>query len=150
MDNAHNYKSYIKRSSSHTSRSYLQVNSPILGDVIPCCSLKSIRRFEEDVAFIVLSFLPASCSYLSQFTIQTLKTDAKYSAIRSSDTKFGTQPYIPGERNLHNHVCENLRSYTAGSNRCCSAEHRLPWTSPCVFVTRHEMNEKQETTKKKE
>jgi hypothetical protein len=52
-------------------------------------------------------FTLVSCSAYSS----NLKTEATYSSETSVDFQRTIQHYIPEDSNLHNHRCENLKSY---------------------------------------
>jgi hypothetical protein len=51
------------------------------------------------------------CSPLSTDVSSTLKMEAICSSETSVDTQRTTRRYIPEEDTLHNHRCENLKSY---------------------------------------
>jgi hypothetical protein len=52
-----------------------------------------------------------ACWFLAELISSTLKMDAICSSETSVDTKRTTRRYIPEVDNLHNHRCENLKSY---------------------------------------
>jgi hypothetical protein len=50
--------------------------------------------------------------FLAQLIFSTLKMEATFSSITSVDTQRTTRRYIPEDGTLHNHRCENIKSYT--------------------------------------
>jgi hypothetical protein len=52
-----------------------------------------------------------SRSFLAELIFSTLKVEAIYSSETSVDTQRTTRLYIPEDGTLHNHRCENLKSY---------------------------------------
>jgi hypothetical protein len=71
-------------------------------------------------------FMLVSCLNYSS----TLKMKATCSSKTSSDFKRTTRRYSPEDRTLHNHRCENLRSYISWlvSTGDVSSSARLHWT----------------------
>jgi hypothetical protein len=49
--------------------------------------------------------------FLAQLIVSTLKMEAICSSETSVDTQRTTRRYIPEDGTLHNHRCENLKSY---------------------------------------
>jgi hypothetical protein len=107
-----------------------QINSTIFCDITLCSPLSVNRRFggtyrlHLQVRKKKLSKKPAwkkpcsACHLLSRwFLAQFIFSILKMEAICSSDTSVGTQRttrrYIPEDSTLHNHRCENLKSYIA-------------------------------------
>jgi hypothetical protein len=61
---------------------------------------------QSSSAFTLISYLAYSL---------TLKMEATCSSKMSVDFEWTTQRYIPEDRTLHNHCCENLKSYNYNS-----------------------------------
>jgi hypothetical protein len=53
-----------------------------------------------------------ACWFLAELTYSTLKMEAMCPSETSVDTQRTTRRYIPEDRTIHNHCCENLKSYT--------------------------------------
>jgi hypothetical protein len=74
----------------------------------------------------------ASCSAYSS----TMKMEAIFSSETSGDFQRTTRRYIPEDRALHNHRCENLKSYTCRSS--CKASvilcHVSTWTGMWWYI----------------
>jgi hypothetical protein len=82
----------------------MTVTSPIFWDVTPCSPLKINRSLGVDKP---PDFTLVSCSaYFS-----TLKMEAIFYSETSVDTQLTTRRYIPEDSTLHNHRCENPKSY---------------------------------------
>jgi hypothetical protein len=87
----------------------------IFWDIPPCSHLKVNRRFGGTC------WLHLPGRRISQARNQreagsmnsSLKMEAIYSSATSVQIQRTTRRYIPEDRTLHNHRCENLRSYTA-------------------------------------
>jgi hypothetical protein len=103
------------------------MKSSIFWDITPCSQLKVNRRFgetwrlhlqcqrirrkrnqRENLFCLPPEFRLVSCSDYSS----TLKMEAVCSSETSVDFQRTTRRYIPQDRTLHNHRCENLKSYT--------------------------------------
>jgi hypothetical protein len=72
--------------------------------------------------------------FLAELISSTLKMEAIYSCEASVDTQQTTQRYIPEDDILHNHRCENLKSYNNGIvARIHVAPTKLPnsWGDGC-------------------
>jgi hypothetical protein len=82
-----------------------------------CTPLKVNRRFGQTYRLhfqgqglcLPPAFTLVSCSAYSS----TLKMEAICSCETSVDFQRNTRRYIPKDSTLHNHRCENLKSYTA-------------------------------------
>jgi hypothetical protein len=85
-------------------------------DMTPCSLVGSERTIP---LFLLPAFTLVSCSAYSL----TLEMEATYSSETSVDFQRNTQPYIPEDRTLHDHRCENLNSYK--SRPCSVSIHRL-------------------------
>jgi hypothetical protein len=59
------------------------------------------------IALLATCFMPVSC--LAYSLLQ--KMEETYSSRILADFQRTTQHYIPEDRTLHNHCCENLKSY---------------------------------------
>jgi hypothetical protein len=111
----------------------LQINflfkNTIFWDITPCRPLKVYRRFGgtyrlylqgRRISRASSGFPPAftlvSCSAYSS----TLKIEAICSSETSVDFQQTTRRYIPEDSTLHNHRCENLKSYIIFSVRIIS------------------------------
>jgi hypothetical protein len=72
--------------------------------------------------------------FLAQLILRTLKMDAICSSETSVDFHRTTRRYIPEDSTLHNHRCENLKSYRKGhvdtlqdqQHLSCAAEVTVP------------------------
>jgi hypothetical protein len=95
--------------------------SCIFWHITPCSPLKvkcAVSHFPP-VSYIIRNFgkvisLVATCfrlvPYLAHSSI--LRMGATYSSEKSADFQWTTRRYIPEDITLHNHSCENLKSYT--------------------------------------
>jgi hypothetical protein len=87
----------------------VELKSIIFWDMTPCSALSCIRRFGGTYG------LHLQGRRIVQQTSEQAVGSLKMEAIRSSETSGTTQRttrrHIPGDDNLHNHRCENLRSY---------------------------------------
>jgi hypothetical protein len=99
---------------SHNYEINIFLRISIFWDVTPCSPLKVNWRFGEIYPFhlqgrplIGTCFTLISCLAYSL----TLKLGANYSSEMSVDFQWATRRYSPGDGTLHNHLCENLKSY---------------------------------------
>jgi hypothetical protein len=79
--------------------------------VVRCNSTDVSKKYVASIvrveALLATSFILFSCfAYFS-----TIKTEATYSSETSFDLQRTTRRYIPVDRILHNHRCENFKSY---------------------------------------
>jgi hypothetical protein len=81
------------------------LRSIIFWDMTPCSPLSFNRLLEEHIASILL----ARC--FTEPIFSTLKMGAICSSETSVETQRTTQLHIPEDDTLHNHRCENLKSY---------------------------------------
>jgi hypothetical protein len=86
----------------------------IFWDITPCSPLNVNRRFGETYhlhlqgrRLLDTCFYAGSCLVYSS----TLKMEALFSSETSIDIERTTRRYIPEDSTLHNHRCENLKSY---------------------------------------
>jgi hypothetical protein len=91
------------------------MNSYIFWDIPPCSLLKVNRRFRGTWKQVESRAGPA-CHLLSRWSLvrvilSTMKMEAAYTSKTSVDFQRTARRYIPEDRTLYNHCCENLRSY---------------------------------------
>jgi hypothetical protein len=86
--------------------------STVFWDITPCSSSKVNRRFGGNQRSLLPFFTLVSCSAYSL----TLKMEETYSSETSVDFQLTTRRYIPEDSALHNHRCENLKSYILGNH----------------------------------
>jgi hypothetical protein len=81
-------------------------------DITPC-NLKSIDVSEEHVAELLASYmlLVFCLAYSSILMMETCSSET------SVDTQRTIWRYIPEDRTLHNHSCENIKSYNIPVNK---------------------------------
>jgi hypothetical protein len=77
-------------------------------NITPCSPLKVNRRFRGTCLCLPPSFTLISCLAYSS----TLKKEATCTSETSADFQWTALRYIPEDRILHNHRCENLKSFT--------------------------------------
>jgi hypothetical protein len=89
----------------------LLVKSTIFWDITPCGPLKVNRRSDEYIASISrVENKPSKIPGWKQ--VASLKIEAMFFSETSVDFRRTMRRYIPEDNNtLHNHRCENLRSY---------------------------------------
>jgi hypothetical protein len=99
----------IARLSRHDyTTNYLDTSS-IFWDITPCSLLKINRRF----AFMFNLCLPPAFTSVSCLAYSSvLKMEVTCSFEITADFQRTTRHYIPEQRTLHNHRCENLKSST--------------------------------------
>jgi hypothetical protein len=79
----------------------------IFWDITPCSPMKVGRSFGRCLKMLAARFTMDSCLAYSS----TLKMEATCSSEMSVAFQRTTRRYIPEDRTLHNHRCENLKSY---------------------------------------
>jgi hypothetical protein len=104
--------------------SYLK-NSVFFLDIAPCIPCKSDRRFRSRDLFLVC------------VTPSPLKLKMICSSETSVDFIRTRQLYIPGNRTLHNHRCENLNSGLLGADQVhrIGAKHSV--VANFIILTRY-------------
>jgi hypothetical protein len=93
------------------------LKSIIFWDITPCSPLKVNRRFRGMYRLHLQGqgISQARNQHKSRWQAaysSTLKMEAIYSSEMSVDFQQNTRRYIPEHNTLHNHHCENLKSYT--------------------------------------
>jgi hypothetical protein len=91
-------------------RNRLRISSSTFFNITPCSPLKFNRLLEEHVAFMALlaaCFMLVSCLAYSS----ALKLEATWFSETLVEFQRTTCRYIPEDRILHSHGCENLKSY---------------------------------------
>jgi hypothetical protein len=101
----YNWKFQIARASTEND-----LKCTIFWDITPCSLLKIDRRFGGGLC-LPPDFTLVSCSVYSS----TLKMEATWSSEASVGFQRTSRHYIPEDRTLHNHRCENLKSYISSS-----------------------------------
>jgi hypothetical protein len=93
----------------------VQNKSSVFWDITPCSPLSVNRRFGGSYRLHLqgrkISQARNRCQAGSKENSGLLKTEATCFSEMSVDFKRTTRRYIPEDRNLHNHRCENLKSY---------------------------------------
>jgi hypothetical protein len=87
-------------------------------------------NFTTDSNHMIVKALLATC-FMLIFCLNyssTLKMEATCSS-EASDFQLTTRRYIPEDRIIHNHRCENLKSYIWS----CFVAWAEPWSRPVVF-----------------
>jgi hypothetical protein len=105
-----------------TSHSTLQLKSSIFWDITPCSALKVNRHFKETFRLNLQG--RKICRGRNQREIKcqaelvsssahssTLKMEVTCSSGKSVNFQLTTRRYISEDRTLHNHRCDNLKSY---------------------------------------
>jgi hypothetical protein len=97
------------------------LKSIIFWDVTPCSLLSYNRRFGGTYRLHLpgrknnfskqVASLPPACMLVLAEIISTLKMEAISSSQTSVATQQTTRRHIPEDDTLHNHRCENLKSY---------------------------------------
>jgi hypothetical protein len=82
------------------------IKSIIFWDVTPCSLLSCNRRFGR-----TYRLSPAYLLVLAEIISSALKMEAISSSETSVATQQTTRRHIPEDDTLHNHRCENLKSY---------------------------------------
>jgi hypothetical protein len=107
-----------------SSRTHNVMKSYILRDITPCIPLKINRRFAVTNRLSLqhriisqarnwVSLLATCCILISCLAYSsTMKMEATCLSETSLDFQRTTRSYIPEDRTLHNHRCDNLTSYT--------------------------------------
>jgi hypothetical protein len=93
-----------------------------------CSPLKFNRRFGGTSDSVCCLLMSVSCSIYSL----TLKMEATYFSEMSFDIQRTIRRYIPEDRTVHNHRCENLKSYNIKKTSFCP--NILIYQHPVAFV----------------
>jgi hypothetical protein len=115
---------YVARRSVTSLRTFCEMKSPVFWDIMRYSPLKVNRRLGEIYRLHLqgrisraryqpesrfqseISFTLVYC-----WTYSALNVDAIYSSETSVDFQPTRRHYIPKDSTLHNHRCENLKSY---------------------------------------
>jgi hypothetical protein len=100
-------------------RTTVVTNSSLFWGITPCSPFKANRRLGGTYRLGVQGRRiiqarnqhEAGSKQRSYTSYSTLNMEAKYSSETSVDFQRTTCLYIPEDRTLHNHRCDNLRSY---------------------------------------
>jgi hypothetical protein len=90
------------------NKTFLFEKRTIFWDMTPCSPFSCTRRFGGRIAsiFRATCFLDGLLNYSSTLKIETIR-----SSETSGATQRTTRRHIPEDDTLHNHRCENLKSY---------------------------------------
>jgi hypothetical protein len=87
----------------------MYVKSCIFGDITPCSPLKFNLRFGGICRLQIQG--RGTSWFLAQLILLIMKNEATCSSETAIDFQRTTRRYIPEDKTLHNHRCENLKSY---------------------------------------
>jgi hypothetical protein len=104
------------QANTRTQRKSMPEECTIFWDITPCGPLIVNRRFGGTHRLHLQFSKKPACHLLAWWILAeliflTLKMETRCSPETSVDTQRTTQRYIPEDGTLHNHRCENLKSY---------------------------------------
>jgi hypothetical protein len=104
-------------SSNKITWTKLHMKYIIFWNMTPCSPMSVNRRFGGTYRLHLqgrrnkFSKIPACLLIFAKLISSTLKMEAICYSVTSVDTQRTTRRYIPEDDTLHNHPCENLKSY---------------------------------------